>query len=71
MRTFATIALLGVVALAEKKLRKIDPEAPCRRRDPQRGPPKVHTPLLHTESLPTQWLWNDIDGINYLTNVRN
>jgi len=69
MRFFATIALMGV-ALAEKKLRKIDPEAPCYRRSEYRSAPRIHTPLEDVE-LPTQWLWNNIEGVSYLTNIRN
>ena len=71
MRTFATIALLGAVALAEKKLRKIDPDAPCRRSSGLRGEPRITAPLVHKDELPTQWNWNDISGKNFLTNVRN
>ena len=70
MRFFATIALLGAVALADKKLRKIDPEAPCHRNSGVKGPPRIRKPLEDVE-LPKQWLWNNIEGVNYLTNIRN
>ena len=71
MRAFASIALMGAVAFAEKKLRMIDPDAPCHRVSGKRSAPRVHTPLEFVDDLPEQWIWSDVDGINYLTNVRN
>jgi len=36
-------------------------------------PSKVHTPLkaLEKSQIPDQWLWADVDGVSYLTLVRN
>ena len=67
MKTFAAIALLGVNAYA---LRKMTAGKPCRVRG-ERAPEKVHTPLEHTDELPSQWIWSDIKETNYLTNIRN
>ena len=68
MKSFAVIALLSVSAFG---LRKIDPEAPCRRRSLNRVAPRVNKPLEPVNDLPAQWLWNNIDGVNMITNIRN
>ena len=68
MRSFAVIALLSVTAFG---LRKIDPEAPCRRRSLNRRAPRINKPLEPVNDLPAQWLWNDVEGTSYLTNIRN
>ena len=31
----------------------------------------IKRPLKHVESLPTAWDWSNVDGVNYLTNMRN
>ena len=69
MKTFAVSALLSVAALAQ--LRRIDPGQPCRVRNPNRAAPKIHTPLEPVNDLPKQWLWNNVDAKNMITNVRN
>ena len=69
MRNFAIAALLGAVSLAA--LRRIDPEAPCRRSSGNRAEPRIKTPLEPVNDLPAQWNWNNIDGVNYVTNIRN
>ena len=45
---------------------------PCRKTSfdkPKLG--NIKTPLEPVDDLPDQWIWNDIDGTNYLTNIRN
>ncbi len=69
MKSFAVTALLSVVSLAA--LRKIDPEQPCRVRNLNRADPIVKTPLTPVADLPAQTLWNNVNGTNYLTNIRN
>eukprot|EP00640_Fibrocapsa_japonica_P000591 CAMPEP_0113935782 /NCGR_PEP_ID=MMETSP1339-20121228/2857_1 /TAXON_ID=94617 /ORGANISM="Fibrocapsa japonica" /LENGTH=625 /DNA_ID=CAMNT_0000938045 /DNA_START=148 /DNA_END=2025 /DNA_ORIENTATION=- /assembly_acc=CAM_ASM_000762 len=62
-------SLIGA-ATAAKSLKYVDPEAPCLRvsRNPVTN---VRSPLTKVDGLPEQWIWNDIDGVNYLTNMRN
>ena len=66
---FASLSLV----LAEKNLRYVDPSTPCKKKwDPLTAAADlVHEPLQHVEDLPKNWLWNDVGGVNYLTNMRN
>ena len=67
MKTFTCAALLGASVLAG---RKIELGAPCRVRNPNRAAPLIHTPLEVTD-IPAQKLWNNVDGKNMITNIRN
>lgn len=67
MKSFAASLILAT-AFAGKYA---SVEHPCRVRNPNRGPPRIHTPLEHTEAVPDSYLWNNVDGKNYLTNVFN
>jgi len=67
---YQTLALLVSVAYANKNLKYIDPSAPCRTKSDKPQPGHVIKPL-EPVTLPTQWIWNDIEGVNYLTNLRN
>jgi cathepsin X len=44
---------------------------PCHRNSGVKGPPRIHTPLKAVDNLPETFLWNNVDGVNYLTNIRN
>ena len=66
---FAIAALLGATALAAN--RKVSKSAPCRIRNLNRAEPRIKAPLVPLEDLPAQALWNNIDGVSYLTNIRN
>jgi len=70
MKYAVMVALLGT-ASAKKNLKYVDPAQPCRRTSdkPQLG--HVRQALEPVADLPAQWIWNDIDGVNYLTNLRN
>ena len=74
MKSVFNIALasLGFV-LAEKNLRYVDPSTPCKKKwDPfTAAKDVVNEPLQHVEDLPTDFFWNDVNGTNYLTNMRN
>ena len=61
---FAIAALLGATAFAMKG-------EPCRIRNPNRAAPRIKDPLVPMDDLPTQKLWNNVDGTSYLTNIRN
>jgi len=49
----------------------VHPDIPCHKHNPNKGAPVIKTPLQPTADLPDQWIWNDVGGINYLTQVRN
>ena len=46
-------------------------DQPCRKKS--RTPIKTveRAPLKHVSELPQQWIWNNVNGVNYLTNLRN
>lgn len=62
MRTFAVSALLGLAVAMKGE--------PCRIRNPNRAEPRIKAPLVPA-NLPDQWIWNDVNDTNFLTNVRN
>jgi cathepsin X len=68
MKTFA-LALIATIASAKRTY--THPDFPGHVHNYNKGAPVVHTPLVHSTDLPEQWLWNDVNGTNYLTNVRN
>ena len=65
---FTIACLLAVAAVAN---RKVSHETPCRVRNLNRTAPRVHTPLEHMAELPKEVLWNNVNGVSYLTNIRN
>ena len=73
MKYATYLALVGVstTEAASKNLKFIDPSAPCRKSN---GLPKkdlIKSPLKPVKDLPEQYIWNNIDGTSYLTNIRN
>jgi cathepsin X len=64
---YFTIAALAGVAMASR----INKESPCRIPLTETMEWKVDTPLEPVADLPEQWIWNDVRGMNYLTNIRN
>jgi len=50
---------------------KVSKESPCRVSNGLPQPGNVITPLEPVEDLPEQWIWNNIEGVSYLTNLRN
>ena len=74
MRSFAVIALMACLASAlpeDIKPRRVSKDAPCRIRPEVVPEDKIITPLKALSSVPDQWLWNDVDGVSMLTNIRN
>ena len=67
---FADLALFFTAVSAAEVRKFVNPDAPCRKVSdkPQLG--YVREPLTPVE-LPEQWIWNDVEGVNYLTNLRN
>ena len=72
---FASIivaALVGVSAQDKPLLKYVDPSSPCKKKwDPENAPANVVKSELAAVELPKEWFWNDVDGVNYLTNIRN
>lgn len=62
--TLAVALLLGV-ALAGRSY-----DHPCRRKSARPIKPVLKSELKEV-TLPDQWIWNNIDGANYLTNIKN
>lgn len=74
MRSFAAVCLLSAVAYAEANpFRRVSKDMPCRVAPAVRPEPLIKKPLewLSAEDLPKQTLWNDVNGTNYLTTVKN
>jgi cathepsin X len=67
---YAVYALLYSSVLAEKNLTKVDPKHPCRKSSNKPKPGYVREALKPVE-LPKQWIWNDVNNTNFLTNLRN
>ena len=56
----------------KKPLRYVDPSQPCKTKwNPETAPKNVVHQELTALELPKNWFWNDVNGTNYLTNVRN
>jgi len=76
MRNFILAALSGAIVAADKG-RRVSKSAPCSIRPEPHLMPEVTMPAgfrpwnLTPVDLPEQWIWNDINGTNYLTNVFN
>jgi hypothetical protein len=64
--SFAVLALLGLAQAGKY----IDKEQPCHKASETPIPTVVKTKLEKVE-LPEQHIWNDVNGTNYLTNIRN
>ena len=73
MRSFAVIALMACLASAlpdDIRPRRVSKETPCRIKPEVQPADKIIEPLVHLESIPDQWLWNDVRGSNLVTTVR-
>jgi hypothetical protein len=68
MKYFAASALLGYVSA---KPRFANPDGPCHVPLSEDFQPHVRKALVPTNDIPATWIWNNINGTNYLTNVRN
>ena len=67
MRYFAIALLAAMTAQAKRS----NGDRPCRIKPEIVGAPNIRTPLVSNEAVPDQWLWNDVNGTNYLTVMRN
>ena len=66
---FAVFALIAGIS-AEEVRKFVNPDAPCRKvsSEPQLGHIKES---LKPVELPDTFIWNSVEGVNYLTNLRN
>lgn len=64
---FSLFTFLLVTATGKKF---VDLEHPCHKARKEPKIDKVRT-LLTPVDLPDTWIWNNIEGVNYLTNIRN
>jgi hypothetical protein len=64
MKYFAAAAVLGYV-----NARLANPNS--RQALPEDFKTFVRKPLVHVTDIPETWIWNNVNGTNYLTNVRN
>jgi len=69
MKFLSAIAIIGCAAA--KKSWYIDPQNPGHVKPAVMPVDNVHTPLLHVSDVPEQWVWNDVNNTNYLTNLFN
>lgn len=69
---FGAVAVSAEETTEKKRLRYVDPETPCHKapEGEWENPSNVREPLTPVDDLPEQWIWNDINGTNYLTNIR-
>lgn len=67
-----SVYLALTASVSAKQLKYVDIGKPCKKKwDPLTAPAdQVKTPLMDVE-LPKEWLWNNVNGTNYLTNMRN
>jgi hypothetical protein len=68
-------ALVAVAQAAEDTPRRCSPEYPCYKK-PAAEDVWYHQygqdiEMVPKEDLPKNWDWGNIDGVNYLTNMRN
>ena len=73
-KALCILALLAGCALAstdKPRLRYIDPSAPCRKKSSRNIEGHSVKSLLAADNIPENWNWNNIEGVNYLTNIRN
>jgi len=70
---YTELALLVSVAYAKKNAKYTSPDSPCRKPTltVEQKTGYVREPLQPVADLPEQHIWNDVDGVNYLTNIRN
>ena len=48
-----------------------DPENPCRKKSSFTTPENVRIPLEPVKDLPDTYIWNNVNGTNFLTNIKN
>lgn len=67
MKAFASAALLGLVAARERRVSKENPTYV----KSVEVEDLIKEPLVAVDNIPQEWLWNNVNDTNYLTNVWN
>ena len=73
MKSFA-VCLIATIALAESNpFRRVSKDMPCRITPDVKPTPLIKNPLkwLSAEDLPESKEWNNVDGTNFLTIIKN
>ena len=73
-KTACILALLAGTAYAsteKPRLKYVDPSMPCRRKSAVPILGNSDSSLTAVTDVPENWIWNDIDGKSYLTNIKN
>ena len=52
-------------------MKYFDENHPCEKPFDGPQPGFIRKPLEHVANLPTDFIWNNVEGVNYLTNKRN
>jgi hypothetical protein len=65
------IAYGMLLASSVSALRYIDPDYPGHRTPKFKTQSLIKEPLAMPDVVPDEWLWNNIDGTNFLTNMYN
>lgn len=64
--------MVGAISAEKPPLKYVDRDVPCKKKwDPENAPADVIKAPLEAVELPKEWFWNNVDGVNYLTNIRN
>jgi cathepsin X len=64
--------MVGAISAEKPPLKYIDRSQPCKKKwNPDTAPENVIKSELEAVELPKEWFWNNVDGTNYLTNIRN
>jgi hypothetical protein len=72
MKSALILAASLVTAEEQAPLRYVDRSTPCKKKwDPEAAPENLIKTALTAVELPKEHFWNDVDGVNYLTNMRN
>ena len=71
MKSFAVLSLTAYLAHADEapKLRRVSKDAPCHK-TPAVKPVTNPGPALEDVDVPDTWIWNDANGANLLTTIR-
>ena len=73
-KTVCILALLAGSAIAsteKPRLKYVDPSMPCRRKAAVPILGNSVSTLTPVNDVPDTWIWNDVNGTSFLTNIKN